>query len=244
VERALPFKVRITNQEDTAMRTTTKTLLAAILFTSSAAHALTCPQPETQDLVGFWETRDTSKGGIGHTVEFRPDGAYVEATTVLVNGAYRVSGDRLIVGETASAMEGDTAAQGSRFEIQGDTLIQASQDGSTLKKERLGKAEEGSPAIVGAWRYRHYTGATAFEKYTPDGRLLFRLPMTSSTGCYQATGDRISFNSPGHKKKEVTFEARSGELVLKDPRKPAAVYNRPAAGPWYERERIDVKIKN
>ena len=225
------------------MTPTTKTLLAAILFTGSTAHALTCPPPETRDLAGFWESRDTSKGGIGHTVEFRPDGTYVEATTVLVNGAYRVSGDRLIVGETASAMEGDTAARGSRFEIQGDTLIQTSPDGSTLKKERLGKAEEGGPAIVGAWRYRHPTGATAFEKYDPDGKMLFRLPMTSSTGCYKITGDRISFNSPGHKKKEVTFEARSGELVLKDRRKPAAVYSRPAAGPWYDREQIDIKMR-
>ena len=67
------------------MKPTTRALLTAILFTIPAAHARTCPQPATQDLVGLWESRETSKGGIGHTVEFRPDGTYVEAPTVLVD---------------------------------------------------------------------------------------------------------------------------------------------------------------
>jgi hypothetical protein len=226
------------------MRHTTKTLLVAILVTSAAARALDCSPPDTQELVGLWESRDTSKGGIGHTVELRPDGSYVEATTVLVNGAYRVSGDQLIVAETAKALEGDTAAQGSRFEIEGDTLIQARPDGTKLKKERLGKAVEGAPAIVGAWKYRHDTGATAFERYTPDGRMLFRLPMRSTTGCYEIAGGQISFASPLHKqKKEATFETRSGELILKDPRKPVAVYTRDEAGPWYDREHITINSR-
>lgn len=218
------------------MRTPTKILLAAILFTSAAAHARDCPKPGTQDLVGLWETRDTSQGGIGHTVEFRPDGSYVEATTVIVNAVYRISGDRLIVRESASDLEEDEAAQGFRFEIQGDKLLQM-YPGKTIEKKRLGKAEEGVPAIVGTWRHRHYTGATAFERFTPDGRLFLRLPMTSSAGCYKIAGDRIAFEGPRHKKKDVTFEASSGELVFKDSRKSAAVYTRDEAGPWYDREK-------
>lgn len=211
------------------MRSTTKAVLTAILFTGSAAHALTCSPPETQDLVGLWESRETSKGGIGHTVEFRPDGTYVEATTVIVDFTYRVSGDRLTVEEVKED-------QGARIEIQGDTLIQTQRDGSTLKKKRLGKVEEGSPAIVGAWRYRHPTGVTAYERYTPDGRLLFRLPMTSSTGCYKAAGDRLSFHKHDGKETALSLEMKTGELVLKSPGKSATVYGRAADGPWYDRE--------
>jgi hypothetical protein len=33
--------------------------------------------------------------------------------------------------------------------------------------------------------------------------MLFRLPMVGSTGCYKITGGRISFQSPGHEKKET-----------------------------------------
>ena len=210
------------------MKPTTKALLTAILFTIPAAHARTCPQPATQDLAGLWESRETSKGGIGHTVEFRPDGTYVEAATVIVNFTYQVSGDRLTIHE----VKGDQGAV--RIEIQGDTLIQTQPDGSTLKKERLGKAEEGSPAIVGAWRYRHPTGVTAYERYTPDGRMLFRLPMTSTAGCYKVEGGRLSFIKDGGKETTLSMEMKSGELILKSPGKPGAVYGRAEGGPWYD----------
>jgi hypothetical protein len=113
------------------MKRTTTTLLAAILFTGSTAHGLTCPTPKTQTLVGLWESRETSKGGIGHTVEFRQDGTFVEATTVMVNFTYHVSGDRLTLDEAP----GDSV----KFRIEGDTFLQTQADGSTLKKSALGR---------------------------------------------------------------------------------------------------------
>lgn len=206
------------------MKSTTKALLTAILFTIPAAQAQTCPQPATQDLVGLWESRETSKGGIGHAVEFRPDGTYVEAPTVIVELPYQVSGDRLILKEVPE----------TRFEIQGDTLTQTGPDGSRIQKERLGKAVEGSPAIVGVWRYRHDTGVTAFERYTPDGRLLLRLPMTSTTGCYRIQGGSLSLNESGGKKTTIPIEMKPGELVFKEPGKPGTAYGRAADGPWYD----------
>src|SRR5215216_3217659 len=123
------------------MKSTTMALLAAILFTGAASHALTCPKPEGQELVGFWETRATSKGGIGHTLEFRPDGTFVEAATVMVSSLYRVSGDRLFIAEVT----GDRVEDGLKFRIEGGTLLQTMLNGSTVKKERVGKSEEGSP---------------------------------------------------------------------------------------------------
>jgi hypothetical protein len=206
------------------MKPTTRALLTAILFTIPAAHAQTCPQPGAQDLVGLWESRETSKGGIGHAVEFQADGTYVEAPTVIVELPYQVSGDRLIL----------KGAPETRFEIQGDTLTQTRPDGSRIRKERLGKAVEGSPAIVGVWRYRHDTGVTAFERYTPDGRLLLRLPMTSSTGCYRIQGDSLSFNKSGGKETALSIEMKPGELVLKERGKPGTAYSRAADGPWYD----------
>ena len=210
------------------MKHATRNLLAAILFAGSAAHALDCPKPDSQELAGFWESRQTSKGGIGHTLEFRPDGTYVEATTVMVSFNYRVDGDRLIVEEVPE----------TRIEIQGDTLTQTGPNGSTIKKERIGKAEKGSPAIVGIWRYRHDTGAIAFEKYTEDGRMLLRLPLAGSTGCYTITGGRLSMTSPGRGSKEIPFESQADELVLHGPGKEATTYAREPAGAWYDREHL------
>jgi hypothetical protein len=215
------------------MKSTTTALLATILFTGSAAHALTCPKPESQELVGLWETRATSKGGIGHTLEFRQDGTFVEAAAVMVSSLYRVSGDRLMIAEVTA----DRAENGLKFRIEGDTLLHTMLDGSTLRKERVGKPEEGSPAIVGVWRYRHDTGAIAFERYTGDGRMLLRLPLAGSTGCYNVTGNRISMTS-NRGKTAIPFAVRAGELVLENPGKDPTAYGWVAEGPWYDREHL------
>jgi hypothetical protein len=207
-------------------------LLAAILFTGSAVHALTCPEPGTNDLAGLWESQQTTKGGIGHTVEFRPDGTFVEATTVMVDSVYRIAGDHLLIGEAPEEV------QDSTFRIEGDTLVQAGPNGSTLRKERVGKAGAGSPAIVGVWRFRDVTGAIAFERYTEDGRVLLRLPLAGSTGCYKLAGDRLAMSKPDRKDVAVPFDLKAGELVLKGPGKNPVTYGQVAAGPWYDREHI------
>lgn len=214
------------------MRHTARNLLAAILFTSSAAHTLDCPRPDSQELAGFWESRETSKGGIGHSLEFRPDGTYVEAATVMVSYKYRVDGDRLILEIP------DDSSQETGIEIQGDTLIQTVQGGVTIRKERVGKAVAGAPPIVGVWRYNSGFGGDAFEKYTGDGRMLLRMPLAGSTGCYTVTGGRLSMTSPGRGSKEIPFESKAGELVLHGPGKDSTAYVREPAGAWYDREHL------
>jgi len=113
------------------MKRISRILLAALLFTGSAVHALTCPAPGTSDLIGLWESQHTSKGGIGHTLEFRPDGTFVEATTVMIDSIYRIAGDHLLLGGAPEA-----AARDSTFRIEGDTLIQGGLDGSAVRKSR------------------------------------------------------------------------------------------------------------
>ena len=214
------------------MKRISRILLAAILFTSSAARALTCPAPGANDLAGLWESHDTSKGGIGHTVEFRPDGTFVEATTVMVETVYRIAGDHLIVGESPEK------ALDSTFRIEGDTLVQEGANGQTVRKERFGKAEAGSSPVLGVWRFRHDTGAIAFERYTEDGRVLLRLPLASSTGCYKLAGDRLAMSKRDRKDVAIPFDLKAGELVLKGPGKSPVAYGRIVAGPWYDREHI------
>jgi len=214
------------------MRHATRTLLAMILFAGSTAHALDCPRPDSQELAGFWESRQTSKGGIGHTLEFRPDGTYVEAATVMVSYKYRVEGDRLILEIP------DDSSQETGIKIQGDTLIQTVQGGVTIRKQRVGKAVEGAPPIVGVWRYSSGLGGDAFEKYTGDGRMSLRMPIAGSTGCYTINGGRLSMTSPGRGSKEIPFESQAGGLVLHGPGKDPTAYVRETAGAWYDREHL------
>jgi hypothetical protein len=59
-------------------------------------------------LVGLWESDVKSKGGIGTAMEFRSDGTYTMATTVLVDAFYRVVRDRLVIGDQPPAVDADT----------------------------------------------------------------------------------------------------------------------------------------
>jgi hypothetical protein len=215
----------------------TAALLAGFTVNSSIAQdppaTPGCRAPGSQDLIGLWESRDVSRGGIGHTIEFRHHGTYVEAPTVIINSTYRVSGDQLFVDTPGAPREQ------SKIRIEGDTLTQTLHDGSSLPKVRVGQAETGSSPIVGTWRYGAMLGTGAFEKYTADGRMLFRLPLRSSTGCYQIEGDRLLLSKPISGETAFTFNLPAGgELILKSSsRNPKSYpYKKSEDGLWYERE--------
>jgi hypothetical protein len=211
------------------------TVLPALLFAATA----TCPPPASADWAGLWESKDRSKGGIGHTIELRPDGSYVESTSVLVDGFYRIADGKLMISEKPIV---DAAATGDStpFQIDGDTLVQRAPGAPEIRKQRLGKAEPGKDPIVGAWRYRHPTGATAYERYTPDGQMSLRLPMTSSTGCYKMEAGKVTLSRSQGGDLNGTFEMKGEDLVLTFADQSAA-YRKEPAGAWYEREKVDIK---
>ena len=73
----------------------------------------------------------------------------------------------------------------TRFRAEATTLVRYAPNRSeTFTATRIGSPDAGGSPIVGSWRYRHPTGAIAFEHYTPDGRVAFRLPMKATVGCY------------------------------------------------------------
>jgi hypothetical protein len=186
-------------------------------------------------LVGFWESATTSRGGIGHTFEFRADGTFVEATTVIVDGHYRLIGDRLVNGEQPVGPDAD-ASKATRIKIDGDVLVETGPDGSVVMKERVGAGIKNSQ-LVGAWRYRHYTDVVAFERYTDDGRMFFRLPMLSSVGRYILKGNELLLVRPSQTDARMAIDLQGDALSLVSAGQ-ATKYRRESAGPWYEREHI------
>jgi hypothetical protein len=202
-------------------------LLAATLLSSPL---------QTTPLVGLWDSTSISQGGIGSTLEFRLNGTFVEATTVIVNGYYRVADGRLVIGEQPLAA-GATAGTSMAVAVEGDVMRVTAPDGSVVRKDRVGRPEAGKPAIVGAWRYRHYTGTTAFERYTDDGLMFFRLPMKSYVGRYVLKANEIVLTRPSQADVSMTVALRGHELVLSNSGR-TTTYRRDSAGPWYERERI------
>lgn len=198
--------------------------------------ALLAPRSQPTPLVGLWDSATTSNGGIGSTLEFRADGTFVEATTVIVNAFYRVTGGRLVIAEKPFAAEAP-ADMSVRVEVEGDVLRWTGPDGSLVRKERLGRAEAGKPGIVGAWRYRHDTGTTAFERFTDDGRMFFRLPMKSYVGRYVLKGSDLVLSRPNQAGVVMKIVVQTDELSLSTGGR-TTTYRRDEAGPWYDRERL------
>jgi len=202
------------------------------------AATIHCAAPTNAELVGLWESEQVSKGGIGHTLEFKADGSYIEAMTVIVDMLYRFDNGKLAVFEPQATPD---RIKGSGVDITftDNGHILKGPDGSSVRKERLGKvhAKEIAP-IVGVWRYRHYTGGMAFERYTPEGVMQFRLPMSSSTGCYNMEKNHLNIIQ-NNIKTIMPFKLNGDQLALENESKPPSRYRRDYAGGWYPRDTIE-----
>jgi len=198
------------------------------------ASALGCVSPADTSLIGFWESEATSQGGIGHALELKADGELLTSFIVMVNQVYRASSGSLYLADNAKALAETT--DGTRFTITQNVFVQADSDGQELRKERLGVQPRVSTPLIGDWRYRHYTGAIAYERYTDDGRFLFRLPMRSWQGCYRAAGGSFGMNTP-QVNSTMQYTLASGRLTLREGAGKSFTYRR--AEPWYPRDRVD-----
>jgi hypothetical protein len=196
-----------------------------LIVVAFVASVLGCVAPSDTAVGGFWESESTSRGGIGQTIELKASGELLSSMTIMVDEVYRTADGKLFV-----------AGSGAPFTVTNDRLVQTDGKGDEIRKERVGGQAAGKDPIVGAWRYRHYTGAIAFERYTEDGRLLFRLPMTSENGCYRATGDSLSLDIAG-RTSTAQYTVVGTRLTLRSADGKTYAYRR--AEPWYPRERID-----
>jgi len=206
--------------------------LQLILLTA----VLNCSAPTNTSVVGFWESERTSKGGIGHTIEFQKDGSYLEAVSVIVDQKYSYENGKLSIFDPQEQSNNNEITSDVNFDLM--TLTVKGPDGSTLRKERADVPSSNKPSIIGVWRYRHYTGAIAYERYAPNGLFQFRLPMTSSSGCYKIEGGQLILI----KSKETIaskFRVHDGKLELENKDKAPYVYRFEAYGLWYPRDKID-----
>lgn len=200
------------------------------------ASTLTCQPALNNELVGLWESTSTSKGGIGNNIEFRIDGSYVAAVTVLVDLRYEVKNGKLYTGKNTG--EPVSFEAGAEIKVDNSVLILIGQNGEKEVRNRISPRRANS--VVGKYKYRHYTGAIAYEQFTADGLLQFRLPMQSTRGCYLVSGNEVKVTSPNQESKTLQYKLSAGQLVLVDQKNPST-YKHVKDGAWYESENIDYK---
>lgn len=214
------------------------TIVASLLLAG-----LTCTQPASDVLLGRWESHEVTRGGIGKVIDFRDDGTFVTAISVIVRLHYDLDGDILTVTDPAGS-PGSQQPPPTHIRFEGDKFLEVAPGGSSFVRDRVGEAEPGKPIILGVWRYRHYTGGIAFERYTEDGNILLRLPMKSSTGCYLLStgGTEVVLTVEGEEVKTVPFRVEGTQLKIQTAGRPAGVYDLSPWGSWYDIDNIDIQL--
>lgn len=198
------------------------------LETLALASALICHVPSDNNLIGLWESTAISRGGIGHNVEFRGDGSYTTAVTVIVDVAYDVKDGRFYTAKNKG--EPISYDKGLKIEVSNAGFSLTGDDG---KKEIREKQVAGTEqTIVGTYRYRHYSGGMAYEKYTDDGLLKFRLPMSAESGCYSTNRRKVTIKLDKGEEKELNFRV-DGKLLVLEGKKGKFSYDLVPEGAWY-----------
>jgi hypothetical protein len=195
---------------------------------------LACQPTANKELVGLWESASSSKGGIGNNIEFRSDGSFVAAVTVIVDLRYETRDGKLYIAK--NPQEPVSYETGAEFKVDNTALVLVGPNGEKEVRNRIGPKL--SDSVVGKYTYRHYTGGIAYEQFTADGILKFRLPMQSAYGCYLVTDKEIKISFPNKEPRALQYNLGTDGLVLTDQKGPSR-YRPVKEGAWYESGNID-----
>lgn len=190
--------------------------------------AKTPPAPPPAALTGFWESEATSRGGIGTVILINADGTCEYTVTVKVQFKYTFDAGKLSFAGDADGTPPATLDA----TVSGDTLVVRPPVGDPITKTRVGAAADPEHPIVGVWRYPHASGGTAWERYTADGTMEFRLPMSERPSTCAVTGDRLAITSP-QMKTDARFDVNGDLLRLFGASAEPRVFQRVAGGRWY-----------
>lgn len=200
------------------------------------ASALVCQPVANEKLMGLWESESVTSSGVGSNIVFRKDGSFTTAMTVIVDLKYQVKDGKLYIAKDSDKPVSFDIGLDISFEK--GALVIAGKDGKKETKYRV--TPKIDDPIVGIYKYRHNAGGTAYERYTPDGMLNFRLPLSKISGCFKPDKKQIRLEMKGGNSKTISYSLSGGKLIIGgDDDK--SVYNRVVGGTWYDSENIDYK---
>ena len=177
-------------------------------------------------LIGKWESVVRSKGGIGQALEFHRNGSLTQTTAAMVEATYRVEGSRLIT-SSKDPRTGKVTEDVTEIRFEGATLIQKSmQAGGEVRMTRKRSGGPQAPPIVGIWSYPHYAGGTALVMFTPDGRMIFRLPLRTDRGNWSIAGDLVTIALPGSRITTLRYKVEAAQLTLTSDQAKERAYKR------------------
>jgi hypothetical protein len=179
-----------------------KTILALLLAQLLAADA---PPPE---LLGRWRSLETSSGGLGMMLRFRPNGVVDFSPGAVVEMTYRIEGGEIVF--PPGTTKGLEQRQKMEF-ISTDRLRLAE-----ARFTRSGAAPDAKNPILGEWvGKRDMDGhpVDAWFFFYSAGKCLLLMPFETSPGQYSVQSSTMRLELPGHKVAEGKFQIEGDVLT-------------------------------
>jgi hypothetical protein len=177
-----------------------------------AALPLATAQPPALNLIGRWRSVETSKGGIGAIYQFNADGTLEFSPGAIVDMAYRVEGDQLILppGTTTGPETKSTLAWPT------DNVLRISTQGQREEYQRQGAADP-SDRLLGEWLTSremdgHKMPAEMF--FYPGGKSLLVIRFTTDKGRYSVANGRLVGEFGGRIGLDGPFDFADGILSI------------------------------
>ena len=175
------------------------------------------------EIVGRWEAMETTKG-LGSSLQFNPDGSFTYHLGSLVNGTYKLEGNKLSITASQHAPE-KTRTEVLEVKIEGDTLLQKT-EGGMVKLVRLIPGAANSPPIVGIWCQK-----TPIYEFRSDGTFDMTLSDRIHNGTYKLDGTYLYITMSSQvAKKSVSqrwqIDLQGDTLVLSQKGQPDSVMHR------------------
>jgi hypothetical protein len=222
-------------------------LFVGLAMAASLAGCSEPADPPSTAHVGLWESVWRGTGGAANSFELDADSGVTRFFLKAYDFQYEISGDSLFVEPTlhdSLAPHADSVRrQAIHWSIKGDTLIR-SQPGHTEWLARSGPAPAGPESIVGEWQSIRSTDAitiNGYQRYSEDGILEVRLPMSVKAGIYRRTSDSLVFYLRGNDTTKCTYLFRGDTLDISSTHANGTFtysYLRASLKSWYELEEL------
>jgi hypothetical protein len=191
----------------------------AILIALYLASGLS-QEGNSRKLLGKWRSVETSKGGIGATVNFRGGGIFDYSPGAIVGGTYRVEQNRLIT----TYENGDPETSMSIQSLTADTLqlgppsdAPVRQGAGLLDFRRIGRPNDPNDLLLGAWvtvAIMPGMPSHGYYYFRRDGTETFNIPFRTDHCTYALAGDRIRLSIAGRGSVEGQVRWEGDVLVL------------------------------
>ncbi|MBN1546474.1 MAG: hypothetical protein JW902_07440 [Syntrophaceae bacterium] len=170
-----------------------------------------------ESLTGYWLSTQKSNGGMASILEFQNDGTVESYMSIMRDYKYQLKDHNLTL---RPADEEQLSQVVFLINIKGDALTMKpsgeTDAGVTLK--RVGNREKSeSKDIVGQWVYDDPStkGKKDYYIFTPDGFMLYRLPMPGRTvSKFSIKGDTLEISREDMKPAISKWQIEDGILTL------------------------------